>query len=270
MMAALTNDAQGHLDRYLRQVRVALIGQSSVDASEVERDIRGHIDAELAGQPEPVDAGYLRGVLDRLGAPDQWVPSDELPAWRRVLNRLHSGPEDWRLAYITFGLFLLQPALFFLGPIPLIASFITGRAALAYIAEREETVGARRWLIYPSLLVWYVPFVVGLLGLPLGIAAGVFGDNPAVLPWLLGWFPEPHWIVAPAFGVAAFGAWLVVLGALLLAFRLSIPAIFWPFADWFAGRHARRVVYSGVLLSILGGMAVWGAIGFVALGLGLW
>jgi len=83
MMAALTNEAQGQLERYLRQVRSALSGHSSVDALEVERDIRGHIDAELAGKPEPVDSRILSGVLERLGAPDQWVPADELPVWRR-------------------------------------------------------------------------------------------------------------------------------------------------------------------------------------------
>jgi hypothetical protein len=36
-------------------------------ADEVERDVLGHIETELAGQPEPVDAGQLLDVLDRLG-----------------------------------------------------------------------------------------------------------------------------------------------------------------------------------------------------------
>ena len=58
-MVALSDDARNHLERYLRQVKAALRGHSSLDAAEVERDVRSHIDAELAGQPEPVDAGSL-------------------------------------------------------------------------------------------------------------------------------------------------------------------------------------------------------------------
>ena len=49
-MATLTHDAQSHLARYLRQMRAALRGHPSVDPDDVERDVLGHIDAELAGQ----------------------------------------------------------------------------------------------------------------------------------------------------------------------------------------------------------------------------
>jgi len=103
-MATLSDDARGHLERYLSQVKLALRGHASVDASEVERDVRAHIDAELNGLPEPVDAARLRQVLDQLGTPHAWVPAEDLPAWRRVFSRIRSGPEDWRLAYLTFVL----------------------------------------------------------------------------------------------------------------------------------------------------------------------
>ncbi len=69
MMVTLTDDAQRHLDRYVKQVKAALRGHPSVDAAEVERDVLGHIDAELSGEPEPVGASSLRHVLDRLGTP---------------------------------------------------------------------------------------------------------------------------------------------------------------------------------------------------------
>jgi hypothetical protein len=69
MRAILTDEAQHHLQRYLRQVQTALRGHRSVDLEEIERDVLGHIDAELAGKPEPIDAGTLLPVLDRLGAP---------------------------------------------------------------------------------------------------------------------------------------------------------------------------------------------------------
>lgn len=71
MMAAppsLTKNAQGELDRYLRRVRAVLRAHPSVDADEVERDIRGHIDAELAASSAPVTEVRLRAVLDQLGS----------------------------------------------------------------------------------------------------------------------------------------------------------------------------------------------------------
>ena len=60
----------------------------------MEREIRGHIEAELEGASAPVTAERLRSVLDRLGNPGDWVPTDELPAWRRVLLQLSSGREE--------------------------------------------------------------------------------------------------------------------------------------------------------------------------------
>src|SRR5205823_4793560 len=104
------------------------------------RDVRGHIEAELAGQPEPIGAGSLRAVLDRLGSPGTWVPAEELPGWRRVLGRLRSGPEDWRLAYLTLAGSILGPLLFLSGPflwplepILMITSFLMARATLALL-----------------------------------------------------------------------------------------------------------------------------------------
>ena len=116
-MTSLTDDARGDLEYYMRQVRAALRGHRSIDPVEVERDVREHVDAELSELPEPVDARSLSFVLERLGAPDTWLPGEDLPAWRRVLERLRSGPEDWRLAYLSFGLSVLGPVLFLVGPV---------------------------------------------------------------------------------------------------------------------------------------------------------
>ena len=72
-LPTLTQDAQSALDRYLGRVKSALRPHSSVDAEEVERDIRGHIEAELEAAPAPVTAERLGNVLDRLGSPNVWV-----------------------------------------------------------------------------------------------------------------------------------------------------------------------------------------------------
>lgn len=105
-MMTLTPDARRRLDHYLVQVRAALSGCRSVSADEVERDIREHIDNEFQGATEPVSLAALDAVLCRLGRPGQWVPAEEMPGWYRALVRFRDGPEDWRLAYLAFGLSL--------------------------------------------------------------------------------------------------------------------------------------------------------------------
>ena len=105
--AILTPEAQAYLERYLRKVRGALRGHRAVDADDVERDVISHVSAELGEPSDPVTAAQLRTVLERLGNPDQWISADELPLWRRVMLRLRTGPEDWRLPYITFALWTI-------------------------------------------------------------------------------------------------------------------------------------------------------------------
>ena len=59
------------------------------------------------------------------------------------------------------------------GPIALflIASFFAGRATVALIDSEGDGLGARRWLVYPPLLIFYLPTVIGLFGWPLALAA---------------------------------------------------------------------------------------------------
>jgi hypothetical protein len=172
-MTTLTPTAQARLDQYLAQVRSSLRGMS-VDAEEVVRDLREHIDVELEATSTPVSQQDLDTVLDRLGTPDHWVPATEVPWWRRALTRLISGPEDWRLAYLSFvltvaGLLTLP----FGGIVLLLAAYLLGRAAVAICDERSEPLAARRWLIYPALLLVVVPLLLSVLCIPGGLAAVV-------------------------------------------------------------------------------------------------
>jgi hypothetical protein len=145
VMVDLSQEAQSHLERYLRQIKTALRGHPSIDADEVERDVLGHIDAELSGQREPIAANRLLQVLDRLGTPNQWVPVDDHPAWRRTVDAFSSGPGDWRLACLTFGLFVAGPTLFTgamilwpLPPVVMVLSFLMARVTPALFDERGE------------------------------------------------------------------------------------------------------------------------------------
>lgn len=262
-MVTLSRDAQGHLERYLRQVKAALRGHPSVDVGEVERDVLGHIDAELAGQPEPVGEGSLREVLARLGTPDAWVPDDELPEWRRVWLRMRSGPEEWRLAYLTLVLFLGAATLFLAGPVlwplPLmcaVAALFLGRASLGLLAAHDEPVGPRKWLIYPALLAWYVPMAIALLGWPLPLVSAGLTDVPA-LEYRVAGIPGPAGVVVPALVVIALGAWWAVLGLLSRRFTKAIRAVFYPVAERFTRAHATWIAAAGFVLMIIGGGALF-------------
>jgi hypothetical protein len=259
-MVALSQEAQNRLDRYLRQIKAALRGHPSIDADEVERDVLGHINSELSGQPEPIGATRLLHVLDRLGPPDEWLPVEHHPAWQRPFEAFQSGPGDWRLAYLTFGSFVAAPALFMgrmmlwpLPPLLFVFSFLLARLTLALFDERGEQVGPRRWLIYPPLVVWYAAFIVALVGGPVLLATVFVSDDPVLRSGLLRWLGEPRWMRVVCSFVVLFGTWWMLLGLLLSRFPGGVHVAFSPFADWFERRHAMRVALLGLVICVLSG-----------------
>jgi hypothetical protein len=265
LMVALSPEAQNHLERYLRQIKAALRGHPSIDADEVERDVVGHIDTELTGQPEPIAASRLLDVLDRLGAPDEWLPAETHAAWRRPSEAFSSGHEDWRLAFLTLAIFLAGPALFLpmilwpLPPLLFVVSFLCARVTLAHVAEQDEQLGARRWLVYPALIVWYGVFLIALVGGPVLLTTVFVADDPMLPGRLSRWFGEPAWIGALCSIGVLLGIWWMLVGLLLGKFPRGVHAAFRPFADWFERRHAMRVallgggvfVLSGTMLALL-------------------
>jgi hypothetical protein len=265
MMVTLSHDAQGLLDRYLHRVRLSLRGHTSLDVDDIERDVRGHIDAALEGQPEPIDAGSLRPILDRLGAPDKWAPADDLPWWRRALVRLSSGPEDWRLPYLTFLCFLAGPTLFLVGdgrmlwPLPVIlvmASFMLARASLSVLAHDTGALAERRWLIYPPLVLVYVPLGLALLGWPMTLVAVANDDQPAIAAWTSGLLREPFEVNLAVTIALAVGVWWIGLGLLVARYGQAVRAVFWPFAERITRRHAIGVMAAGGTLVAAAAVAI--------------
>ena len=252
-LPTLTHTAQSDLNRYLSRVKNALRPHPSVDADEVERDIRGHIEAELSHAPAPVTAERLGSVLDRLGSPNQWVPSDDLPAWRRVLVQLSSGPEDWRLAYLTLALFVGGPLLGPIGPPLFFASILMARAGLALLDEKSEPVGARRWLFYPPLVFIYVALVMFLLG-PAPVLGVALGDS-SVGGDLVAWLPTPFWLSLSLATALVAGTWWMLLGLTLARFSRAVRWVFWPLANWFERRHGMRIAAGGLIIAALSGGA---------------
>ena len=260
VMVTLTNDAQSHLDRYLRQMRAALRGHRSVDPDEIERDVFGHIDAELAGQPEPVDERDLQRVLDRLGAPSQWAPVEELSPWWGVISSLRHGPEDWRLAYLALGLASLGVALFiggpFLWPLPAllpVVAFFLARATIELLHHHEEPLGARRWLIYPVVLPWYIGLAALLLLWPVALVGGVTQDVPALREWIGRSISEPVEVITALVAAVAVGLWWACLGLILRRYPSALSGTFRPFLESFDRRRAWGVVCAGLLLAAAAG-----------------
>ncbi len=263
-MIALTADAQKCLDAYLGEMRASLRGCPSVDSSDVERDVTEHIEKSLAEAPTPVDSPALRAVLDRLGSPSQWIPEEDL-SWRRrlrlgtrrLLNRLWSGPEDFRLAYLSIGLFALAILLIAAdaGPawvlICVAFSFLFVRAALAAESASAE-LRAQRWLLYPVLILVYPPLASALLFWVVVPGANV-GDLLRTELGLVGRFPVE--ILATYSAVTSTALWWFVLGLVLWRWPGLVRNTFYPFASGFRGRHGLVLGGFGFLV-LVGALAI--------------
>ena len=188
-MTVLTDSAGSRLQDYLTQVRAALAAHPDISSEEVTADVQEHIDTEFANVNRPVTLEELETVLARLGPPNQWAtvgansqafaagiaPFDgheflrELRRKSRgVLATLWRGPEDWRLAYLTFGLTLLAPVT--LG-FTLLLAYLLGRATVDLAREKGQPLGARRWLVYPAILMVNGSLLFGLMFGPALLAA---------------------------------------------------------------------------------------------------
>ena len=233
-MITYTEEAQKHLDKYLNEVRVYLSGCKTVDVEEIQRDIIEHVETELEGTAQPISYNDLDAVLKKLGSPRQWVPEEELSTWQKIITRLRTGPEDWRLAYISLGLLILA---FIIGrrgsSILVLASFVVSRAALSVAGDPAE-LKEQKWLIYPSLILVYVILAaLAVLWIPLLLI-----NN------------QSSFFIA---GVT-LGLWCVVLGLVLRKWHYIIKKMFYPFTIPFKRKWARMFIFFGVLLTILSGL----------------
>ena len=251
-MVELSENARKGLNDYLRQVRSYLRWSKSVDRSEVEQNITEHIERELEGVPEPVSSGALDGVLARLGSPRQCVPPETLNWWGKLILKLHTHSEDWRLAYISFFFLLIAFVLMFLvSPLQVVfyaASFLTARAALA-VGDGED-LGAQKWLLYPALLIVSAALASTLLAGP-GFLAGIICVELHKIEWIrfvgnMGLIP----LVISAVTLCT-GLWWVILGLLACKWPGLVRHAFRPFADGFNRRCALATFGAGLLLLVL-------------------
>ena len=179
----LSPEAAARLDDYLRQVRAALAGAADVNPDEIDADVREHVGNELHAAPRPVPLADLEAVLTKLGPPSQWGTTSDPTLFararhllaeqaKRVRLTLWHGPEDWRLVYLSFGIFALGALTVVVFPLALLVSYILSRAGLALAKEKGIDLGAgRKWLLYPPVVLVSVALLLAVAVWP--VAAGV-------------------------------------------------------------------------------------------------
>jgi hypothetical protein len=250
-MVELSENARKGLDDYLRQVRSYLRWSKSLDPSEVEQNITEHIERELEGAPEPVSSSALDSVLARLGNPRQWVPPEAMNWWGKLILKLRTDSEDWRLAYLSFALLVTGCLLFFVTPFQVVflaASFLAARAALA--ASGGEDLAAQKWLLYPALLIVSAAFALTLFVGPGLLAAPIAGELHRIE-----WIRRDSHMGLAAFATSAAALvtslWWMLLGLLAWKWPDLIRLPLRPFADGFNRRRALVISGAGLLLLVL-------------------
>jgi len=248
-MMNLSDRAKKCLDGYLQQMRTYLRGCKTVDADEIERNVIEHIESEFESATAVVSFEELDVVLQRLGSPRQWIPEEEIPWWRKTILRLRTGPEDWRLAYLSFGLLILGFLILPFSIVLLPASFIIARAALSEAADSSE-LKSQKWLFYLSLIVG-----CSVIAFILFFGPKVVGVYLADALWDLAWVRR-----IAHMGTVVFSAGLTVSVTALSWFILGVVFCKWPglarnifkpFADWFNRKHAIILTCVGFALLIL-------------------
>jgi hypothetical protein len=262
-MNDLTPAARERLDSYLQRLRSELHGTRSVVAEEVEQGVREHIEIALAGAQAPVGATEMIAVLDRLGSPERWLADEDRPVWRRVIAKLRSTPDDWRLAYIAFGLFLASIVFLPIGGVLLlIPAMFVSRAYIELARGRGEPLGPRRWLVYPSIAV-VLAFATGVLiiGPPLPVMAlGLQDVNGA--DGFEQIFDVPQSAAGQIrflFGMGAvlFGSWWIIAAAFCAAFLRPIRFVFAPLLDGLRRKHFMVLALIGAFVAAVGGTLIY-------------
>lgn len=257
-MIDLTPDARRRFDEYLERMRVSLRGTRSIEAEEVEQNVIEHVEVALAGAPSPVGSERLGTVLEQLGPPERWLPDDERSFWRKAMDRVMTGPEDWRLAYASLGLLLLMAITLPIGGVLLLLpAFLLSRAYVALMEERGETLGARKWLVLPPIAL----VMVFAGGLALLAPAGAFGAMLGEVGLReLGFDYETRFERGKLFLGAlsmSTGAWWIVLSGVFAMLIRPFRALFLPLTSGLKRGHALVVTIAGVVLAGLGAVLLF-------------
>ncbi|HEX6086277.1 MAG TPA: hypothetical protein VF266_17230 [Thermoanaerobaculia bacterium] len=252
-MMDFTPEAKRKFDEYLLRMRVSMQGRRAVETTEVEQNVVEHVQAALAGVPSPVGPERLSEVLAQLGPPERWLPEDERPIWRRWADRFMTGPEDWRLAYISLALMVLAIVFVAVGGVLLvIPAYLVSRAYVEFLSDRGEPLGARKWLVLPPIVL----LMVALGGAALFGPAGGFG---AILSEVglreFGWEWDSRAdrmrIFTGMLSIAT-GTYWIVLSALFALLVRPFRALFQPLTANLRAGHAWALTAAGAIVAAFG------------------
>jgi hypothetical protein len=187
------------------------------------------------------------------------------------------GPEDWRLAYLALGTMLVGIITLpiAIGMLFLFVSYLLGRAAAELAIEKQAPLGARRWLVYPPVLLLAVPLFLVVAFWPVAAAPAAvevvedfkrdirFAETAEKNPWrargnpvprpevlqkerrILEAIPGPPNLaeaVAGTFAVAgALTLWWTLVGLAMWAFPRWPVVVFHPLLDGYTGGHGLRL-----------------------------
>jgi hypothetical protein len=221
--------------------------------------VREHIEIALANAHAPVGATEVIGVLDRLGPPERWLADEERPMVRRFLDRLRGGPDDWRLAYLAFGLFVASLVLLPIGGfLLLIPAMLVSRAYVELARDRGEPLGARRWLVYPSIAA-VLAFAVGLLiaGPPLPVMAVALDDDGFEQMLDIPGTKAGQFRFLSGMAGVLFGSWWILAAAFCTAFLRPIRFVFAPLLDGLRRKHFAVLAAIGALVAGAGATLIY-------------
>ncbi|HEX2061603.1 MAG TPA: hypothetical protein VHK90_12760 [Thermoanaerobaculia bacterium] len=237
-------------------MHASLRGSRAIEAGEVEQNVREHVEFALAGAPAPVGAEHLGTVLEQLGPPERWLPEEERPAWRRVAERILHGPEDWRLAYVSFGVFFLMVVFLPIGgALLLLPAYLVARAHVEIVSERNESLGARRWLVLPPIAILMVIVLSVALVLPIAFATAAGATRDAFD--FFGFDPvdrADRMRIQTGIVASLAGAGWILLSAIFALVLPLLQKLFAPFLVSLRRPHALLLTIAG---AVLVGIGMW-------------
>jgi hypothetical protein len=252
-MIDFTPEAKQRFDGYLQRMRTSLRGSRSVEPGEVEQNVVEHVELALAGVPGPIGPDRLAHVLEQLGPPERWLSDDERTWWRKIMDRVITGPEDWRLPYLSFAITFLMFLFFPVGGVMLLLpAFLVSRAYVALMDERGEPLGARKWLVLPPIAFVLVLVSGAVLIAPAAAIAGILSEvGLRNLGFDAGTRTEQMRYVS-GFVTLGAGAWWIVLSGVFALVMRPYASLFAPLTSGLRRGHALVLTIGGVVLAAIG------------------
>jgi hypothetical protein len=140
----------------------------------------------------------------------------------------------------------------------MLPAFIASRAYVHFMRDRAEPLGARGWLVYPSI------------ALVLAVSLGVAMAGPAATAMFWGFeeggfsaiFDIPRSEAGQLrFGLgmagALFGTWWIALALLIAVFLRPIRFVFAPLLDAVQRRHVMVLAAIGAVVASAGGVLLY-------------